>query len=56
MKKKGKLRCQTMILNVRTVTKPLRLEQLSRRWRKVKYLVKNVRARISKGFLMAADS
>jgi len=45
-----------MILNVRIVTKPLRLEQRSKRWKKARYLVKNVRARTLKGFLMAADS
>jgi len=56
MKKKGKSICQTMILNVRTAIKALRLEQVSKRWKKVGYPVPNVRARISKGFLMAADS
>jgi len=56
MKKRGKLRCRTMILNVRIVTKPLRLEQRSKRWKKARYLVENVRARTLKGFLMAADS
>ena len=45
-----------MILNVRIVTKPLRLEQLSKRWKKARYTVLNVIARISRGFLMAADS
>jgi hypothetical protein len=39
MKKKGKLKCQTMILNVRTAIKLLRLEQLSKRWKKAKYPV-----------------
>jgi hypothetical protein len=56
MKKKGKLGCQTMILNVRNVTKPLRLEQPSKRWKKAKYPVPNVIAGISRGFLMAVDS
>jgi hypothetical protein len=44
-----------MILNVRTAIKPLRLEQLSKRWKKVGYPVPNVRARISRGFLMVVD-
>ena len=56
MKKKGKLICQTIILNVRIVTKALRLEQLSKRWKKARYPVLNVTVRISRGFLMAADS
>jgi hypothetical protein len=56
MKKKEKLRCQTMILNVSTAIRPLRLEQLSKRWKKARYPVPNVIAGISRGFLMAADS
>ena len=56
MKKKEKLRCQTMILNVRTAIKALRLEQLSKRWKKARYPVPNVIAGISRGFLMAAGS
>ena len=45
-----------MILNVRTAIRPLRLEQLSKRWKKARYPVPNVIARISREFLMAADS
>ena len=45
-----------MILNVRTAIKALRLEQLSKRWKKARYPVPNVRARISKGFLMVLES
>ncbi len=56
MKRKEKLRCQTMILNVRAAIKPSRLEQVSKRWKKVGYPVPNVRARISKGFLMVLES
>ena len=39
MKKKGKLICRTTILNVRIAMKPLRLEQLSEKWKKVRYPV-----------------
>jgi hypothetical protein len=39
IKKKGKFRCQTMILNVRIVMKALRLEQPSKKWKKVRYPV-----------------
>ena len=35
--------------------KPLRLEQLSKKWKKVRYPVPNVRARISRGYLMVVD-
>jgi len=45
-----------MILNVRTAIKPSRLEQVSKRWKKVGYPVPNVRARISKEFLMVLES
>ena len=45
-----------MILNVRTAIKALRLEQLSKRWKKARYPVPNVIAGISRGFLMAAGS
>jgi hypothetical protein len=45
-----------MILNVRIVTKPLRLEQLSKRWKRIRYPVPNVRVRISKEFLMVLES
>ena len=45
-----------MILNVRTAIRPLRLEQLSKKWKKARYPVPNVIARISREFLMAADS
>ena len=44
-----------MILNVRIVMKPLRLEQLSKKWKKVRYPVPNVRARTSRGYLMVVD-
>jgi hypothetical protein len=39
MKKKEKLRCQTMILNVRIVMKALMLEQLLKKWKKARYPV-----------------
>ncbi len=45
-----------MIFSVRTVIKPLKLGQLSKRWKKARYPVPNVIARISKGFLMDLDS
>jgi len=45
-----------MILNVRIVIKPLRLEQLSKKWKKAKCPVPNVIARILKEFLMDLDS
>ncbi|MBA7607426.1 hypothetical protein ES703_14585 [subsurface metagenome] len=56
MKRKGKLLCQTMIFSVRTVIRPLKLGQLLKRWKKARYPVPNVIARISKGFLMDLDS
>ena len=45
-----------MILNVRTAIKLLRLEQLSKRWKKARHPVPNVIARILKEFLMDLDS
>jgi len=45
-----------MILNVRTAIKALRLEQLLKRWKKARYPVPNVIARISRGFLMVSGS
>jgi len=45
-----------MILNVRTAIRPLRLEQLSKRWKKARYPVPNVIARISREFLMVLES
>jgi len=45
-----------MILNVRTAIKLLRLEQLSKRWKKARYPVPIVIARISREFLMVLES
>jgi hypothetical protein len=56
MKKKGKLICRTTILNVRTAIRPLRLEKLSKKWKKARYPVPNVIVKISREFFMVADS
>lgn len=55
MKKKGKFICRTIISNVRTAISTLRLGQISKRWKKERYPVPNVIARISGEFLMASD-
>jgi hypothetical protein len=43
-------------LNVKTAIRFLKLGQLSKKWKKARYPVPNVIARISREFLMAADS